>query len=183
MPKVAQKGKHPKYVDKWGEIKYYNYSPEYIAQKRLEGKYQTKAKRFTQGPVLVYKNGKINEERVNQVISEFYKKGDVGSASDVRAIVESYSKKKIRDKSLRLRSLISRVETDGYRKMLINAGYDPDTAYKHFNMPEKYAKEILNPKNWKGNQFSFTDPDTGKTYRGYYKHDYYKESLIEIEDE
>ena len=110
-----------------------------------EYEYNYKQKRGGKTKVLVGKNGKVYKDRINDVLNDIK---DPATKADARARI----KQAIRDgERLTERSLASKVATDKYEKMLINAGYSIESFEEETGIS---FKDFSDRTNWNGDIFT-----------------------------
>lgn len=111
-----------------------------------EYEYTYKQRRGGKSKVLVGKNGKVYKDRINDILNDIQ---DPATKADARARI----KQAIRDKErLTERSLASKIATDKYEKMLINAGYSIESFEEETGIN---FKDFSNKSNWNGDTFIF----------------------------
>jgi hypothetical protein len=110
-----------------------------------EYEYKYKQKRGGKTKVLVGKNGKVYKDRIDDVLNDIK---DPATKADARARI----KQAIRDgERLTERSLASKIATDKYEKMLINAGYSIESFEEETGIS---FKDFSDKSNWTGDVFT-----------------------------
>lgn len=122
-------------------------------------KYKYKHK-STRGLTLVGKNGRVDKKNIQKF------KDTIDASTSYTAAEKRYLKadldamvaqKHKANQKLTTTGFLGHLETDKISKMFTNAGYSIPEVAAEYGMTEA---ELLNPKNWKGNEFNFA----GKVY-------------------
>lgn len=125
--------------------------------------YDYKKRRSGKNLLLVGKNGNEYTDRINDLLSSIT---DPALKADIKAIVRQ---SKIDKEKLSMRTLQSKLTTDKYEKMLINAGYSIPEFEKEYGIT---FSEFSNPVNWKQDAAGHWEFSTGTaTYQYQFRYE------------
>ena len=120
--------------------------------------YEYNSKRYshTRGGTLIYKSGKINENKIREMEEAIkFERGEIGVA-EFRSELRSFKKHQFKTMRLTVTSMLARMAATKIESTIRNFGYTPDELA--IELGAKYNEEIpveylLNDANWQGNFF------------------------------
>lgn len=120
--------------------------------------YEYNSRRYshTRGGTLIYKSGKINEKKIQEMEEALrFERGDVG-VSEFRAELRTFKKHQFKTMRLTVTSMLARMAATKIESTIRNFGYTPEELA--VELGGKYNEEItidylLNDANWQGKFF------------------------------